>query len=374
MQDLPQIEDLRSLFLRDTPLLDVRAPVEFWQGAFPHAENHPLIDDAEREQIGIQYKHLGQDAAIDLGHELVQGEKKAARIAEWKAFAEAHPEGVLYCFRGGMRSKISQQWLYEQTGILYPRVKGGYKAMRRFLLDELERSAREVRPIVLGGRTGVGKTVLLHRLSPMVDLEHLAWHRGSAFGPHATPQPRQIAFENALSIELLRIRENDNPPFVVEDEHRNVGSCFIPDAIRDHFRASPLVVLEAPLEQRVAITHQEYIDEALAEHVALYGEEQGFEKWAGYLLGSMDKIRKRLGAVRHTELRKLLEAAIEVHRQTGQTEQHRGWIGELLGGYYDPMYDYQIKQNTKQIAFAGNRDAVIDYLKQQGIHYHGGLD
>lgn len=369
MDELPQIEDLRSLFLGDTPLLDVRAPVEFAQGAFPHAENHPLINDAEREEIGIRYKKLGQDAAIERGHELVQGETKAARVAEWKRFAEQHPQGVLYCFRGGMRSRISQQWLYEATGIRYPRVKGGYKAMRRFLIDELEVSAREVRPIVIGGRTGVGKTLLLQRLEPMIDLEHLAWHRGSAFGPHATPQPRQIAFENALSIALLKIRANGNPRFAVEDEHRNVGSCFIPEAIRDHFRASPLVILEATLEERIAITHREYIHEALAEYTALHGEEQGFAKWADYLTGSVDKIRKRLGGVRHGEIRKRLEAAIEVHRVTGQTEQHRDWIAELLGNYYDPMYDYQISQNEKQIAFAGDRRAVIDYLREQGIRY-----
>jgi tRNA 2-selenouridine synthase len=368
-EELPQIEDLRSLFLQDVPLLDVRAPVEFAQGAFPHTENRPLINDAEREQIGIQYKELGQDAAVELGHELVHGEKKTARVAEWKRFAEEHPEGVLYCFRGGMRSKISQQWLYEETGIVYPRVKGGYKAMRRFLIDELEASAREVKPIVLGGRTGTGKTVLLHQLTPIVDLENLAWHRGSAFGNHATPQPRQISFENALSIELLKLRANGNPHFAVEDEHRNVGSCFIPDAIRDHFREAPLVILEATLEERVAITHQEYIDEALAEHVGLYGEKQGFEKWAEYLLGSLDKIKKRLGSTRHEELRRLMAATIEVHRSTGNTEQHKAWIGELLGGYYDPMYDYQIKQNTKQIAFSGERQAVIEYLAEFDIRY-----
>ncbi len=369
--ELPQIDDFRRLFVENVPLLDVRAPVEFGQGTFPHSENHPLIDNNEREEIGILYKELGQDAAIDHGHELVKGEKKAARIAEWKAFAEQHPNGVLYCFRGGMRSKISQQWLFDETGILYPRVKGGYKALRRFLIDELEAAACEVNAIVLGGRTGVGKTVLLQQLTPMVDLEKLAWHRGSAFGPHATPQPRQISFENALSIELLKIRANGNPPFVVEDEHRNVGSCFIPDAIRERFRDSPLVILEASLEERVAITHQEYINEALAEHLVLYGEEQGFAQWAAYLLGSMDKIKKRLGGVRHAELRKMLEAAIEVHRRTGETEQHNTWIGELLGGYYDPMYDYQIQQNEKQIAFTGDRESVISWLGEHGIHYRG---
>ncbi len=368
-QELPQVEDFRRLVTEDVPLLDVRAPIEFYQGHFPHAENHWLIDDEERDQIGKQYKHLGQDAAIDLGHELVTGQHKLDRIAEWKAFAEAHPEGVLYCFRGGMRSKISQQWLYEATGIMYPRIKGGYKALRRFLIDELEVSSQEVNPIVLGGRTGVGKTVLLHKLSPMIDLEGLAWHRGSAFGNHATPQPRQISFENALSIELIKIRAAGNPTFVVEDEHRNVGSCFMPDNIRDKFRDSPLVVLEASLEERVDITHQEYIHESLAEHVALYGEQQGFDKWADSLLTSIDKIKKRLGGTRHAELRKILENAIAIHRDSSEVEAHRQWIGELLGNYYDPMYDYQIQSNEKQIAFKGNREAVIDYLAAQGIEY-----
>jgi tRNA 2-selenouridine synthase len=368
-QELPQVEDFRRLVVEGVPLLDVRAPVEFYQGAFPHAENHFLINDEEREQIGKQYKHLGQDAAIDLGHELVTGSKKEERIAEWKAFAEAHPDGVLYCFRGGMRSKISQQWLYEETGILYPRIKGGYKALRRFLIDEMEVSAREVHPIVLGGRTGVGKTLLLHQLRPMIDLEGLAWHRGSAFGNHATPQPRQISFENALSIELIKIRAAGNPAFAVEDEHRNVGSCFMPDHIRDKFRDSPLVVLEATLDERVAITHQEYIHEALAEHVALYGAQQGFDKWAEYLLTSIDKIKKRLGAVRHAALRQVLENAIARQRDHGEVDAHREWIRELLGNYYDPMYDYQIQSNAKQIAFKGERTAVIDYLAQQGIRY-----
>jgi tRNA 2-selenouridine synthase len=368
-QELPQVEDFRRLVVEEVPLLDVRAPIEFYQGAFPHAENHFLINDEEREQIGKQYKHLGQDAAIDLGHELVTGQNKAQRIAEWQAFAKQHPDGVLYCFRGGMRSKISQQWLYEETGILYPRIKGGYKALRRFLIDELEESSREVNPIVLGGRTGVGKTLLLHKLTPMIDLEGLAWHRGSAFGNHATPQPRQISFENALSIELIKIRAAGNPAFAVEDEHRNVGSCFMPDNIRDKFRDSPLVVLEATLDERVEITHQEYIHEALAEHLALYGETEGFDKWAEYLLNSMDKIKKRLGAVRHAELRGVMEHAIARQRDHSDFEAHRIWIRELLGNYYDPMYDYQIQSNEKQIAFKGDRAAVIDYLAQQGIRY-----
>ena len=94
--------------------MDVRAPIEFEQGAFPNAVNQPLMDDQERHEVGIRYKQAGQDAAIKLGNKLVSGEIKAQRIARWKRFAEQHPDGYLYCFRGGLRSRTAQQWLKEQ--------------------------------------------------------------------------------------------------------------------------------------------------------------------------------------------------------------------------------------------------------------------
>ena len=101
--DLPQIDNYRSILLNEIPLLDVRAPVEFTQGAFPYAENFPLINNQEREEIGIRYKNQGQDEAIKLGHELVQGEIKSQRVRNWQGFFKQYPQGVLYCFRGGMR-------------------------------------------------------------------------------------------------------------------------------------------------------------------------------------------------------------------------------------------------------------------------------
>ena len=142
--DLPQIDNYQQLFLSDTPLLDVRAPVEFLQGAFPRAINFPLINDEERHAIGIRYKQLGQDKAIELGHELVTGDTKEARISLWADFTHQHPQGALYCFRGGMRSKITQQWIFEKTGVVYPRIKGGYKALRRYLIDELNHAKPDI--------------------------------------------------------------------------------------------------------------------------------------------------------------------------------------------------------------------------------------
>ena len=92
----PNTQDYQSLFLNDTPLLDVRAPVEFAQGAFPGAVNVPLMTDDERHQVGLQYKQRGQESAIRLGHQLVCGETKAARIARWAWLSVLFPWRVAF--------------------------------------------------------------------------------------------------------------------------------------------------------------------------------------------------------------------------------------------------------------------------------------
>jgi tRNA 2-selenouridine synthase len=363
--DLPQIDDYRFILLNDTPLLDVRAPVEFIQGSFPFAENLPLLDDSEREEIGIRYKQLGQDEAIKLGHKLVQGEKKSQRVRHWQEFFERYPQGVLYCFRGGMRSKITQQWLYEHTGTIYPRIKGGYKAMRRFLLDELEKSAENINPVMLGGRTGIGKTILLQQLTQQIDLEGIYHHRGSVFGKHATPQPSQIDIENRLSIELLKLLNREHSQIVIEDEGTSIGSRSVPDVLYNRMKQSPLILLEAIIDERVDITFQEYITESLTEHQLHHGDEAGFESWAEQLQDSIDKIQRRLGGVRYKALKALLTDAIRQQLSTGKTESHKEWIRILLVDYYDPMYDFQIAKKLDRIVFRGPENDVLCYLREQ---------
>ena len=360
--ELPQTDDYLSLFLNDTPLLDVRAPVEFSQGAFPTAENAPLINDLEREQIGIRYKHLGQDEAIALGHQLVQGETKNARVDHWQSFFNQHPEGILYCFRGGMRSKLSQQWIYERTGKIYPRVKGGYKAMRRFLLEQLESNCEIIQPIMLGGRTGIGKTLLLDQLHRCIDLEGLFHHRGSVFGKHVTPQPSQIDIENQLSIEFIKHRQQQHTHLLLEDEAANIGSRRIPDVLFERMKQAPLVLLQASIEERVEITFAEYIDDALAEHQQHYGEQQGFTIWAEQLNNCFDKIQRRLGGVRYATFKKLLNDALVYHQQQNDRSLHRQWIEHLLVDYYDPMYDFQLSKKEQRVVFRGERDEVKQFI------------
>ena len=364
--ELPQLDDYRSLFLNGTPLLDVRAPVEFDQGAFPLAKNCPLINDKEREDIGLCYKKLGQDEAIKLGHQLVQGETKSDRVDHWQHFIEQHPEGVLYCFRGGMRSKITQQWIYEKTGVIYPRIKGGYKAMRRYLIDELETSSKLIEPVIIGGRTGCGKTLFLNKLKQQIDLEGIFHHRGSVFGKHVTPQPSQINIENQLSIELLKHRNNDSLKIAIEDEGTSIGSRYIPAVLFERMKQSPLILLEASTEERIDITFQEYINEALSEHQLHFGEEQGFNAWSEQLLTCIDKIQRRLGGVRHKELKALLNNALSQQQTSGDAQQHKEWIKVLLVDYYDPMYDFQLSKKQDRVIYRGPQEDVFSYLQ---THY-----
>jgi len=172
---LPTIKpsEFADLLIRRAPLIDVRAPIEFVDGSIPGAVNHPLMNDEERAAVGKRYKDNGQEAAIALGEKLVSGELKTERIEAWKTFAAANPNGALYCFRGGLRSRTSQQWLSD-AGIDYPLVEGGYKALRRFLIDSLERCTSTLPAMVIGGRTGTGKTRVLVACERAIDLEGLA--------------------------------------------------------------------------------------------------------------------------------------------------------------------------------------------------------
>ncbi len=360
--DLPEISNYRELFLKDAPLLDVRAPVEFNEGAFPAAENMPLLNDEERHLIGIRYKNNGQNAAIALGKELIDGQPKAKRVSRWKSFVEKHPEGVLYCFRGGMRSKIAQQWIYETTGIIYPRVSGGYKKLRNFLLHEIDASAEHIHPIIIGGRTGAGKTLILHKISSCIDLEGLAQHRGSAFGHHPTPQPTQINFENRLAIELIKHQASDRKHLILEDESRAIGSRHLPPKLYERMAQSPLVILEASLQERIENSVQEYVINSLTQYQTVYGEHAGMDYWSEYAINSLAKIKKRLGGVRFKAMHNQLKSAIIAFKKDGSLDMYREWIGSLLEEYYDPMYDYQISKKSDRIIFSGDKNAVLEYL------------
>jgi len=361
-KNLPLTDAFRRIVLENRPLIDVRAPVEFHKGAFPGAVNLPLMTDEERRRIGIRYKEAGNAAAVALGRQLV-GPHKTERVQAWADFIRAHPDTWLYCFRGGQRSQIAQAWL-EEAGITLPRLKGGYKAFRHFLMEESERISAEADALIVSGRTGVGKTLLLHRLDNAVDLEAIANHRGSSFGRRITPQPSQIDFEDRLAYALIRHEAQAFRHLVIEHESHNVGRVYIPKPVYDHFLEGGLIILTASLDERVEITFDEYVTYALDEYRQMFAE-QPERQWFEDANAGIDRINKRLGDERYRQIKQLFAAAFAEQLRSGETLQHKPWIKMLLRDYYDPMYDYQIAKSRPPVLFRGSADEVVAYIKDR---------
>jgi len=347
------VTGLDLLFQSDTPLIDVRAPVEFNKGAFPSACNLPIIDDSEREQVGICYKEHGADAAFELGHELVSGKLKTQRINAWASFVEGNPDAQLYCFRGGQRSKIACEWL-KAEGVDIPRIEGGYKKMRNHLLAVF---ADLPKLVIVGGKTGTGKTVFIEPLQNALDLEGIANHRGSAFGRKLSPQPSQIDFENRVAIQFLKL--SDQPHIVLEDEGRLIGRVHVPLPLQAAMKESPIILIEETVETRTENIYREYIEEQWLEYRASQGEAAK-SLFSDYLLGAVDAIRKRLGGVTHSEIRAMMTEALD----TGDADKHRAWISRLLTDYYDPMYNYQLSHKKERIRFRGTAEEAREWYSR----------
>jgi tRNA 2-selenouridine synthase len=360
----PDTDDYRALFLADAPMMDMRAPTEFAHGAFPCATSLPLMTDEERARVGICYKREGQAAAIELGHRLVSGQVREQRLARWCEFARDNPGGYLYCFRGGLRSQTVQRWLREQ-GIDYPLVLGGYKAMRRFLLDQLEHSVETADIVLVGGKTGTGKTRVIEGLERSVDLEGLARHRGSTFGQLLEPQPSQIDFENAISIALLKLLDGGERRVYLEDEGRLIGRLSLPLSLKDRMQSAPMVVVEQGLEERVDVVLADYVIDLGARFAAAHSDK-GPALHRDKLQQDLARIRKRLGGERHRLVSGMLDDAFDRQWSTGSPDGHREWIAYLLECYYDPMYEYQLTQREGVRLFRGSREQVLAWAMEQG--------
>ena len=345
--------DFQRIFVDDLPLLDVRAPVEFSKGAFPTATNIPLLDDSQREQIGIRYKEAGEEEAIRLGLELATDDIRARRISSWLEHCQSNPKGYLYCFRGGLRSRTTQQWIKEQ-GTDYPLIPGGYKAMRRYLIEQLELNSQNLPMVCVSGLTGVGKTRVLTRLSRHVDFEGLAQHRGSAFGSNTTDtQPGVIDWENAVSIELIKHRhQHPGRSVFVEDEGRRIGRVNMPNCLCEALLKAPRAILQSDLESRMALISEDYIVNAWPSYQEQYGEIAE-SKFSEFILQNLSRIQKRLGGERYKKVRQCFEYALAEFFRNGSVEDFGPGIKILLEDYYDPMYRYQIETKKPEIIFEG---------------------
>lgn len=345
-------------------MLDVRAPVEFLAGSLPSAKNIPIMDDEERRLIGIEYKQKGPAAAVALGETMISGEKKESRIKAWKDFFTQNPSSFLFCFRGGQRSAYAQRWLNE-AGFKVGRIEGGYKHYRQFLIESTNQIAQSSDFLVITGKTGSGKTEMLRQIStnlPLVDLEKLANHRGSAFGSYASHQPTQINFENELGSTLLA-QSKLKQRLLLEDESRTIGSIVLPESLYAKMRTAPLVMIEDPIEARVERIFREYVSLPLEKEGRNF---QGRQAVLERLQTSLLKIQKRLGGHRYNEVSTLLQQAFMSPNYIN-LEPHVDWIEFLLVNYYDPLYQRGLNLKKDRVIYSDTWSGVVSYLNDSAI-------
>jgi tRNA 2-selenouridine synthase len=353
-------DDFHELFLKDVPLMDVRAPVEFAKGAFPASVNHPLMSDEERHLVGIRYKESGQQSAIELGAELITPSLRLERVERWKQFYEQHPDGALYCFRGGLRSRITQQWLAD-AGVQLPLVAGGYKAMRTFLIQSLEDHCESMNITLIGGRTGNGKTLLINQMGNTLDLEGLANHRGSSFGNMGLEQPSNIDFENAVSIELIKLSKQGINQLFLEDEARLIGRVCMPEVLVKAMQSTSIVILECDMPSRIRNCMDDYVFDLLSRYIDQLGQLEGFLAFRNHHRSSLSRIQKRFGLENYHRALELLESAMDKHENLDDVSGYEEFIEILLRDYYDPMYDYQLSKKLERVTFKGSAKEIRNW-------------
>lgn len=335
-------------------LVDLRSPAEFADDHLPGAVNVPLLDDQERAVVGTLYHREGREAAFREGRELVQGRvvelvarlqsaagnrgadpldprRMAERVGELTFGGMARMEAdlalrpkervsagclVLYCWRGGLRSRSVAALLRDLgvSGVLV--LDGGYRSWRKAVRDGLAEWSedRAHGTFVLRGLTGVGKTLVLReieRLRPgwTVDLEGLAGHRSSLLGMVGLEPVSQKTFETAL---WTRLGERGPGPLVLEGESRKVGDVEVPVRLWRALCAGRNIVLEAPLERRVQVLMDDYLAPATDR------EQLGRQ---------LESVGRRMGPEHRI---------LELWR-AGESER---MVRELLIHYYDPLYGH----------------------------------
>ena len=308
-------------------IIDARTPAEYALDHIPGAISAPVLDDTQRAEVGTLYKQVSPFEAKKLGGALVA--RNVARHID-TLFSEQPKDWkpLIYCWRGGKRSGAMAHILRE-IGWQAQTLPGGYRAYRRWVVEQLATLPESMDFVVVHGPTGSGKSRLLASLAragaQVLDLEALAAHRGSVLGalPHA-PQPTQKWFESQLLSQLSGLERGQ--PVFVEGESKKIGEIQVPEALMARMRASPCLALDVDLETRVTLLLDEYrhfterrdaLEEQLDCLIALHGREK-IAQW------------------------KALAAAGE----------WREFVARLLREHYDPAYQRSASRNYPQLAAA----------------------
>jgi len=318
------------------PLIDVRTPAEYTSGHIPGAVNIPLFSNEERAKVGTVYTRESHSKAYDLGYAYVN--PKLEYFAEASKKVAEDGKTVVYCWRGGMRSKSFAEHI-EQNGINEVSViEGGYKAFRNYALDTFQNTGRIQ---LLGGYTGSGKTRILKQLfklgEQVIDLEALANHKGSAFGSIGQdPQPPNEHFSNLL---FWKWKELDFSKTIwLEDESIHIGKVYLPQNLFQRMREAEVYFLNISKELRAQLLVEEYV---------------GTEKEP--LKESIRKISKRLGGLKTT-------LALEALERDDYFE-----TAMISLDYYDKFYLKGLERRNKNKVVIIDSETIDDRINAETI-------
>ncbi|WP_423599632.1 tRNA 2-selenouridine(34) synthase MnmH [Roseateles sp. MS654] len=308
-------------------VIDVRSPGEFAEDHLPGALNWPVLDNDERRIVGTLYRQDPLEAR-KLGAAIV-ARNIANHLDAHRALMQKHWRPLVYCWRGGQRSG-AMNWFLNQIGFKSLQLVGGYKAFRGEVLKTLAGQPGRFDFVVLCGRTGSGKTRLLHALAAagaqVLDLEALARHRGSVLGglPDQA-QPSQKAFDTALWQALVRL--DPARPVFIESESRKIGGVQMPEALhlrlRQHGRCVWIDMAEAGRVQLL-----------LEDYAHFKADPQAFNT----LIGGLVALRGRERVTRWQDMALRAEWA--------------ELFGELMRDHYDPGYERSLTNHFPQLATA----------------------
>ncbi len=239
-------------------MIDARSPREYAEDHIPCALNLPVVNNEEYAEVGTLHRNDTHAAyLIGVQYSLANISRHIEEV-----ISRVDPRGriLVYCFRGGKRSKLWAENL-RTIGYRVDVLLGGWKAYRRWVRASLEQFPKQFTFRVLAGSTGCGKTRLLQALEragcQVLDLEGLANHRGSLIG--AVPgekQPTQKWFDTLL-LSKLRSFDTEKPVWV-EAESKKIGNIQLPTCLHDAIgRATPLR-LEAPMTERIKLWREDY--------------------------------------------------------------------------------------------------------------------
>lgn len=301
-------------------IIDVRSPSEWAEDHIPGAINLPVLDDAERAEVGTLYTQVNPFTARKVGGALV-AKNAALHLQGPLAEKTGAWRPLVYCWRGGQRSG-SFASILSQIGWRTELVAGGYKTYRGLVVAQLYEVPLASPVVVLDGNTGTAKTEVLAHLAAqgvqVIDLEGIARHRGSLFGAMAGGQPSQKGFETALAQVIARL--DPARPVVVEAESSKVGNCRVPPMLWRAMQGAPRVAIAAPVAARADYLLRAYAD--LIEDPA-----------------RLDAIISSLRAAHAGEV-------VQGWRMMVAQGDYRSLAADLMAQHYDPRYGKHRARNA----------------------------